>query len=217
MPPESVPVVFGPTHEPLSTRFIVGAGNFNRPSGSADASSLTPGNTSKTATSLTEKTVKAPNGHKFRFHRVSGVESKSTVGAADHPVNGALALWRRSMHLKTSIAILKWERMIQYQLLQPGGMAVDTPHVPHNTPEGEVGKPEGLSGSQIAAMFLLQEPIPGVRSVHHARVLKIAFTLSRYRCFLPRLKVCVNIVILSPYAFFVLNGITFAPAFNPSR
>ena len=36
------------------------------------------------------------------------------------------------------------------QLLQSGGMAVDTPHVPHNTPEGEVGKPEGLSGSQIA-------------------------------------------------------------------
>lgn len=72
-----------------------------------------------------------------------------------HPVNGALALWRRSMHLKTSIAILKWERMIQYQLLQPGGMAVDTPHVPHNTPEGEVGKPEGLSGSQIAANSLV--------------------------------------------------------------
>jgi hypothetical protein len=44
---------------------------------------------------------------------------------------------------------------IQYQLLQSGGMAVDTPHVPHNTPEGEVGKPEGLSGSQIAANSLL--------------------------------------------------------------
>ena len=44
---------------------------------------------------------------------------------------------------------------IQYHLLQSGGMAVDTPHVPHNTPEGEVGKPEGLSGSQIAANSLV--------------------------------------------------------------
>lgn len=110
MPPESVPVVFGPTHEPLSTRFIVGAGNFNRPSGSADASSLTPGNTSKTATSLTEKTVKAPNGHKFRFHRVSGVESKSTVGAADHPVNRALRLQHRPTQAITPIIVMTWER-----------------------------------------------------------------------------------------------------------
>ncbi len=47
---------------------------------------------------------------------------------------------------------------------------MDTPHVPHNTPEGEVGKPEGLSGSQIEAMFLL--------------------TLL---CILPHVKVCVNI------------------------
>ncbi len=40
-------------------------------------------------------------------------------------------------------------------LQQPGGMAVDTSHIPHNTPEGEVGKPEGLSGSQVAANSLL--------------------------------------------------------------
>ena len=79
----------------------------------------------------------------------------------------------RRVRAITPIIVMVWERMIQYQLLQSGGMAVDTPHVPHNTPEGEVGKPEGLSGSQIA--------------------LKIAFTLSRYLCFLPRLKVCVNI------------------------
>ncbi|MGV8059808.1 MAG: hypothetical protein AB2L12_17580 [Smithellaceae bacterium] len=37
------------------------------------------------------------------------------------------------------------------QLIQSGEMAMDTPHVPHNTPEGEVGKPEGLSGSQVEA------------------------------------------------------------------
>jgi len=32
------------------------------------------------------------------------------------------------------------------QLPQSGGRPL--PHKPHNTPEGEVGKPEGLSGSQ---------------------------------------------------------------------
>lgn len=35
------------------------------------------------------------------------------------------------------------------QLLQPGGATVVIPHIPHNTPEGAVGKPEGLSGSQV--------------------------------------------------------------------
>ena len=41
------------------------------------------------------------------------------------------------------------------RILQSRGRPL--PHVPHNTPEGEVGKPEGLSGSQTEETGLAGE------------------------------------------------------------
>jgi len=70
---------------------------------------------------------------------------------------------------------------IQYHLLQSGGMAVDTPHVPHNTPEGEVGKPEGLSGSQIAANSLLCIlTLPLLRSIKNANFATIVLNKTAF-------------------------------------
>ena len=54
--------------------------------------------------------------------------------------------WKMGKHNAENY--LKKFREEKARILQSGGATAPIPHIPHNTPEGEVGKPEGLSGSQ---------------------------------------------------------------------
>ena len=51
------------------------------------------------------------------------------------------------------------------KILQSGGRPI--PHVPHNIPDGKMGKPEGLSGSQTEEISFKQKITPAAKDVNN--------------------------------------------------
>jgi len=54
-----------------------------------------------------------------------------------------------------------YARKEKARIIQSGGATAHIPHIPHNTSADEVGKPEGLSGSQTEDLSLLKNKTPG--------------------------------------------------------
>jgi hypothetical protein len=54
------------------------------------------------------------------------------------------------------------------QIIQSGGRPL--PHIPHNIPEGKVGKPEGLSGGQTESLNLTNNIPPSKENVNKDRI-----------------------------------------------